>query len=171
MMGNTYVPADSHGDIVRGVGLVAIAWSVLEFQIQMVIWSFLSVDENHGLSTTAHIDHNLRVDIALTLARPKLPKDDYLALRALLNKSKTIKGQRNDVVHGLWIQDGSPAQSVACKFVARGNLAKVANPYTPQKLETLVNEITTLTEQIERFLADRGIDFPPTNEIWRKEDP
>ena len=70
------IPIDSAADPhLRGIGLVAYSWSVLEGAVERIVWRAAALDDdNIALSLTTHTNIQSRLDAAQTLLAAGRPE-------------------------------------------------------------------------------------------------
>lgn len=141
------IPIDSASDPhLRGIGLVAYSWTVLEGAIERIVWRAAKIeDDNVAISITTHTNIQSRLDAAQTLLDYKFPSSD--ALQRLKSLDRHIRKQlmrlRNEIVHSRIAGPMIHTDNVFARVVyrARGTLERVAKPIALDEYEDASNKI------------------------------
>ena len=143
---------------LRGIGLVAYSWAVLEGAIERIIWRAAKIeDANVAMSITTHMNIQSRLDAAKTLLDYKFPSRD--ATKRLKSLDKHIRNQlmglRNEIVHS---RIAGPMVETDDLFVrtvyrARGTLKRDAKPIKLDEYEDTSNKILAAATEARDILS------------------
>ena len=124
------------------IGEVAATWQYLELSVQTAIWAALDLDSERGRFATASLRFDTNLDIIGLLA----PDDTGELIKA----TKALQGERNTVVHGIWISSplqvgtlGTPMDLVrlaAWKLKMKDANAPPAR-FTPEQISAIAQRI------------------------------
>ncbi len=140
------IPIDSASDPhLRGIGLVAYSWAVLEGAIERIVWCAGSLREDIAVSITTHTNIQARLDAARTLVNHLYPCTDAAKRLKTLNTHirHELMGPRNEIVHSriigpMFATDHAFMRTI---YKARGVLTRDVVPIELDEYETISRDI------------------------------
>jgi hypothetical protein len=138
-----YLPADQR--LLVALGKVALRHEHLNHILKMTIKSLAGLTVQEAIDATQYEGSKALRNRIRKLARKRLGEGEaLLKLQALLTQAGRLTDRRNDLTHGLWAQelDGDPGV-----MGAPGELQPLPSA---EELETLVEEIWALTQELNR---------------------
>lgn len=135
-------------ELARHIGVIASMWTYLELQLVELLSAMLNIEAPLATVMCVAIRNDGARDAAIKAAAEySLNETELGDFEDVIEKMKTPRKQRNDVVHGLWgITRNSKSKLIwidprlAASFHA--HLSKLTKPYD-RRLVTSTNKITT----------------------------
>jgi hypothetical protein len=108
------------------IGDVAINWSHVENHLALTMGSLLGIENSASVAVFIELRNNRsRRDALEAAAKAVLPENELLIFHAIMNIHRSLDGQRNDVVHGIWGFGSNIGQSVLWKSVQDNAVAHI----------------------------------------------
>lgn len=138
------------GPIKTRIGEVCVQWSILELQVERLIWHLSGVGPKEGRLITAKEDITPRLKRLKKLAAEKLIATEAEEIRKLAGDIKEAKKDRHRVVHGLY---GVDAHNAFHAINYREKAPKgLAHPVTDAYLRGISTTIRELTRRADGFI-------------------
>ena len=158
---------------LRGIGLVAYSWAVLEGAIERIVWRAAKIeDANVAISITTHTNIQSRLDAAKTLLDYKFPSSEAAQRLKSLDKHirKQLMGPRNEIVHSRIVGPMFETDNLFVRTVyrARGTLQRAAKPIeldeyedTSIKILAAATEARDILSLVIDMIKDQSADSSP----------
>jgi len=168
------------GEYYKIVGKVAVAWTLIETDIELMIWTVLGLidldkrdSENikNAQALTTHIGSQTRIHILLSLVHNRLgDSNEFKELNKLFSgEFSELRGKRNNVIHCLpVIEHDSPISIMLYKVESKGKLKSNLHPYSKSDLYDIIDQIHNLRKKLTR-LSVWHIAWPDRFESPREE--
>jgi hypothetical protein len=155
---------------LRGIGLVALAWSYLEGAVERVIWRLARLNDHRGQAMTTHMSMPARVNAMNALASHEFPSENQTAeLEKIGNHIiKNLAPKRNGIVHSRVIHFENMEFSLRVHYKARGKLEKSTDPIdlkeyqeTATAILKTASDLRSITAQLYRLIEKKDGALPP----------
>ena len=147
-LSTSHILTDDH---YKAIGKIAVEWSYVESDIETAIWFLVGLGRNResirtAYAITAHLGSETRLDILKTLVHNKTGNSlTYKDLCTFLGKVQTLRGMRNEIIHGLYYPaSGSTDTAASYKVKAKGQLKFTFAKRTVAELNSIVQQIVDL---------------------------
>ncbi|HEV3159070.1 MAG TPA: hypothetical protein VGZ89_03675 [Xanthobacteraceae bacterium] len=141
---------------LRGIGLVALAWSYMEGALERVIWRLSRLNDMRGRAFTTHMSLPARLDTLLALANHEFPKEKQTdRLKGIKEHIlKTLSPKRNEIVHSRVIKFDEIEVAFLTHYKARGKIVTSVQQIDSHEYDSTAREILTTANELRGLLAD-----------------
>jgi len=137
-------------EYLKNIGDMTVSFSLLEINIQIVIWLLLDSDQRVGQIITAEISFKNSNALLSSLYLERYGKDnDYNKLQELLKRTKKIEERRNQIVHSYWSVSGDPSAILRIKTTAK---EKYGIKFSRERITTA--DLSTFAINIKKLAYD-----------------
>jgi hypothetical protein len=136
-------------DFIQEIGRIVVHWAFLEHYVQRIVWLLLKVDAKRGRVAVRDADMERRIDMIADLASIEGAKLE--TLDSFKSKAKETAGDRNLVVHGLWMKDDDGTWSVQD---TRGSHPKDVTGLLSRKRSIEPGSVVMDTERLRGITAE-----------------
>ena len=171
-----------HGDFVsipgdkmlEAIGIVAVKWSALEFQIDnLLYWAAAPSDPEIQRVLNAH-GVQQRWECLKNILRKEYANHVGTArLISLIDKALSIKGERDQIIHGVYSTPDSPqAKAEAVILTLKSHKVRTEWPVTRMRVLSTAYKIDLIVGEIIAHLLDHGerLGNSILPNAWRHKD-
>ena len=131
------------GEHLRGIGIVALAWSFLEGATERLIWRLARLTDKRGQAFTTHMSMPARLDALLALANHEFPDEKPTPRLKEITEHirKTLAPNRNEIVHSRVIKFDSLDFAFRTHYKARGKIVRSVQQIDATEYDNTAREI------------------------------
>ncbi|THV22904.1 hypothetical protein [Peteryoungia ipomoeae] len=171
--GSEFIPVPGE-KMLEAIGLVAVKWSALEFQIDNLLYWASSPDDQDTTHVLNHFGTQQRWERLKNILRQEHSKHPGTAgLVALVDKALGIKGERDQIIHGLYSEPASKATKAEVVIITlKSHKVKTEWPVNRPRVLQAAKKIDALLAQILNHLLDHGerLGNSILTNAWRHKD-
>jgi hypothetical protein len=138
-----------HGELANRLGQIVVRWSSLEYFISLLLATLLKAD--HGamfvVTNSVSIASQTKWIRALLSGHPQ-EADQTATVMKLLDRADELRGERNELIHGIWDDTNCEAGTATIQTV---NLERVE--IIRSRLVT-VGDLNELLSEINEWITD-----------------
>ncbi len=168
-------PRNIPDNLLRAIGLMAMASAQTEAIVGQFIAAVLHLDEVEAIALTAHMSAPLKDQICRAVAELNAPSVDAIdELDDILDEIKTACEARNIVVHNSMTRDPETNEIFSYRSSARGSVMVSLQPVSVTEIEKDAGRIyeagmALMTYMIKRRLAPQDRTKPIREPLNRKQ--
>ncbi len=149
------------------IGELLYRWALLEFQMQVIIWRTLNIDNKKGRTLTVGMSARALMAILRTMSlRWAGNKTDIQMLNSIAKHAGKLINVRNSVAHGTWMYpSGGRKTAIRLHFMKETpehRLLPRTKKYTPDKIKTDVGKLARINERAEALITMIEARQPPS---------
>ena len=162
-MPRTEIQKRLNSEYFQAIGRVAAEWAMLERILIMGISHIAFETPWHAnVFTTSFNNINFLIKIfdslIETCGKRKSTISKYKKLRKAINDANA---KRNTIVHGFWIGYAGQSEKVGIiNYRKNKRLTISIDPYTPEKIEAIADEIATVSKKLDNFMSRYILSIP-----------
>lgn len=162
--------------LLEAIGTVAVKWSALEFQIDnLLYWASDPADEEGIKSFLNTKGFQQRCERLKTILRTDhAATDGTLCLIQIIDSALSVKGERDQIIHGLYGDPGSSKTNADAILIAlKGHKQRTEWPITRLRVITTARKIDQICQDISNHLLTHAKDIGGGSfwaVTWRHKD-
>jgi hypothetical protein len=142
-------------DQLYTMGLVSMAATWLESEVEAAIWIFSKTPFLRGKAITTHMSQPLRENVLLALANQRWHgRTPEPKLGALIREIAEARGKRNDLLHNMWALDRKGRARRLHIVKARGHFSTERRSMSVKAMRALADRLVYLRLQLFVFVAE-----------------
>lgn len=147
---------------LRVMGLIISEWSFLESVINLGLWGFLGINQEHGRAVTSFLGVRAQLNLIEAIARRTFgDTKTFEGLRPILGRIENARSERNKVAHAIWYasDDGGSPEFGFAEMQRRGQFISEVEQMKVSTLEKIAREIVAVTGDFADFLNE-NVPYP-----------
>lgn len=142
-------------ELLAEIGSVTVAWSYLERNVEFLLWGLADIEPPESRPFTNTMSMEKRLDTVSALVMLKLPDSGQQEWTRLKEQIKSLKNERNDIVHALWVPNkNNEAKGLKLKVIKKKTLPSGMAEYVHASFTHTVDSIRDLVSRIDQTRND-----------------
>jgi len=91
-------------NILKHIGDIIVSFALIEYSIQILIWSLINEHQRLGQIVTAELSFNTLISLVISLYKDRHGNDDddFEILGDLMKRANDLQDKRNRICHSIW---------------------------------------------------------------------